>query len=218
MQMAVPTSTACANRAAAPRADRLIACGVAATIVVVLAETTAQLVDYAAYDLRVHALNSNADGGVFGIVGDAALAVAACAAWLLAAVAFRHRAAIVLLPPLITFLAIDKAARLHDHVPHYVIVYLPVLTATFVTAAAVAHELPRRIRRVIGIGLVLLAGSYLLHQFGETLLTGLGASPDGWIHQVKAIIKHCAEVAGWMLIAVGLAAGAQATSATTARR
>jgi hypothetical protein len=215
--MAVPTSTVSANRAVAPRADRLVARGIAATIVVVVAGTTAQLVDYAAYDLRVHALNSNADGGVFGIVGDAALAVAACAAWLLAAVAHRHGAAIVALPPLLTFLAIDKAARLHDHVPHYVFLYLPVLTATFVTAVAVARQLPRRIPRVVGLGLVLLAGSYLLHQFGETLIEDLGASPDGWIHQVKAIIKHGAEVAGWMLIALGLAAGAQAMNATTAR-
>jgi hypothetical protein len=47
----------------------------------------------------------------------------------------------VVLPPLLTFLTVDKVVRLHDHIPHWLVFYLPVLAATFVAAAAVARGL-----------------------------------------------------------------------------
>src|SRR4051794_12784765 len=91
-----------------PRTKNLIVAGIAATGVVVFAGTAAQLIDYGLLGDRVAALDSATDGGIFGVVGDVSLALAAAAAWI---VLFRMRpvtAATVALAPLLTFLAIDK--------------------------------------------------------------------------------------------------------------
>jgi hypothetical protein len=113
----------------------------------------------------------------------------------------------VVLPPLLTFLTVDKVVRLHDHIPHWLVFYLPVLAATFVAAAAVARGLSPRCVRLAATGLALLIGSFALHQYGEWLLYHLGGSDTGWLFQVKAVVKHGLEVAGWLLIALGLAVG-----------
>jgi hypothetical protein len=113
----------------------------------------------------------------------------------------------VVLPPLLTFLTVDKTFRLHDHIPHWLVFYLPVLAATFVAVAAVAHGLSPPCFRLTAIGLALLVGSFLPHQYGEWLLPYLGGSDTGWLFQVKAAVKHGVEVAGWFIVALGLAVG-----------
>jgi hypothetical protein len=191
-----------------PGTDRLVRTGLTATAGIVLAGTGAQLLSYAFAGGRIPALDSVADGGVFGAVGDASLAAAAVAAW---AVLVRVRptgAAAVALPPLLTFLAVDKTFRLHDHVPHWLVVYLPLLLAAFVCLVVVGLLLSPRCLRLVVAGLALLAGSFLIHLYGEWFLSAVGASPTtGWPVQLKAAVKHGSEVAGWLVIALGLAAG-----------
>lgn len=199
------------------RRNRLVTHGTAAAIALVLAGATAQMVDYLAYGLRVRALDSNADSGIFGLVGDVALAGAALAAWVVLARSRRRTIAMLGLAPLLTFLAIDKAARLHDHVPHYLAVYLPVLAATGVLLVVVARPLPRPARRLILAGLILLGLAFVQHQLAEPLAERIGISPGSWIYQVKATLKHSTELAGWLLIALGLAAGALHDSAVPIR-
>jgi Ca2+/Na+ antiporter len=197
---------------------RLTKVGVLATILIVLAGSAAQLINYGFFDQRIQALDSGSDGGVFGAIGDIALAVAAVSAWLVAARVRSERSVAGVLAGLLTFLAVDKAVRLHDHIPHWLAVYLPVLFVSFVCLVAVARDIPRRPRhridrgvgrvvvdRLIGVGLLLLIFSFLLHLFGERLLLVLGVSnTTGLAYQVKAVVKHGTEVAGWFLIALGL--------------
>jgi hypothetical protein len=190
------------------RREALIAhAGIVAVIAIVAAGSIAQLVDFGFYHLRIGALNSASDGGVFGVVGDLSLAAAAFAAWLLPLQARERRVPTIVLPPLLTFLAIDKILHLHDRIPHWLVLYLPLLSATFVVLAMVAWTMPPWSRRLIGTALVLLAASFLVHQFAERLLLDLGAPVDGWAFQVKAVVKHGAEVAGWLLVALGLGIG-----------
>lgn len=186
---------------------RLIAVGTAAIGGVVLAGTAAQLIGYELFHGRVPALNSASDGGLFGLVGDISIATATVAAWIVLVRVRPVRVAMVVLPPLLTFLTVDKVVRLHDHIPHWLVFYLPVLAATFVAAAAVARGLSPRCVRLAATGLALLIGSFALHQYGEWLLYHLGGSDTGWLFQVKAVVKHGLEVAGWLLIALGLAVG-----------
>jgi hypothetical protein len=186
---------------------RLIAVGTAAIGGVVLAGTAAQLIGYALFHGRVPALNSASDGGLFGLVGDISIATATVAAWIVLVRVRPVRVAMVVLPPLLTFLTVDKVVRLHDHIPHWLVFYLPVLAATFVAAAAVARGLSPRYVRLAATGLALLFGSFALHQYGEWLLYHLAGSDTGWLFQVKAVVKHGLEVAGWLLIALGLAVG-----------
>jgi hypothetical protein len=197
--------------------NRFTKLGVLVTIVVVLAGSAAQLINYGFFDQKIPALDSASDGGVFGAIGDIALATAAVSAWILAARARPARPLAATLAVLLTFLATDKVARLHDHIPHWLAFYLPVLVASFLCLAAVARGLsggpqfrvdrgagPAAVDRLISVGLLLLAFAFLLHLLGVHLLLILGFSDTGLAYQIKAVVKHGAEVAGWLLIALGL--------------
>jgi hypothetical protein len=191
--------------------------GILVTIAVVLAGSAAQLIDYGFFGQRIGLLDSTTDGGIFGAVGDIALAAAAASAWVLAARVRSSRSVAVALALLLTFLAADKVTRLHEHIPHWLAFYLPVLTAAFLCLAAVARGLSGRPRfrvdlarghastdHLLTIGVALLTFSFLLHVFGDRLLVELGANSTGWAYQVKAVAKHGTEVAGWLLTALGL--------------
>jgi hypothetical protein len=189
------------------RAERLIAAGIAATGAVVLAGTATQLIAYGLLGDRVALLDAGQDGGIFGVVGDVSLVLAAAAAWI---VLIRMRpvtAATVALPPLLTFLAIDKTFRFHDHIPHWVVYYLPVLAGAFVAAAAIARRLSPRCFRVIAIALAMLAGAFLINRTGDWILRVTGGYDYGWWWQVKGLVKHGLELAGWLLVALGLYVG-----------
>jgi hypothetical protein len=191
------------------RTKHLIAAGIAATGAVVLAGTAAQLIDYGFLDGRVAALDSATDGGIFGVVGDVSLALATAAAW---TVLIRMRpvtAATVVLPPILTFLTIDKAFRFHDHIPHWIVFYLPLLAAVFVAAVSIARRLSSRCFRVIAIALAMLAGAFLINRSGDWILREVGGWDNGWMWQVKAVVKHGLEVAGWLLMALGLYVGVE---------
>jgi nitrate/nitrite transporter NarK len=62
-------------------------------------------------------------------------------------------------------------------------------------------------RAVIRGALALLALSFLVHAVGPKTLTALGYSGNAWPYQLKGILKHTTEMAGWMLLASGLFAG-----------
>jgi hypothetical protein len=198
--------------------SRLTKFGVIVTIVVVIAGSAAQLINYGFLGQRFPALDPGSDGGVFGVTGDIALAAAAVSAWILAARMRSARSVAVALAGLLTFLATDKVARLHDHIPHWLAFYLPVLVASFVCLVAVGRAFSGRpqahagrgagrhvMDRLIGAGLLLLVLSFFLHVFGMRLLLELGLSGTaGLAYQIKAVVKHGTEVAGWLLIALGL--------------
>jgi hypothetical protein len=198
--------------------NRFTRIGIIATILIVLAGSAAQLINYKFFDQKIRALDAASDGGVFGAIGDIALAGAAVSAWVLAARTRSARSVVVILAGLLTFLAADKAVRLHDHIPHWLAFYLPLLLASFICLVVVARDIPGRPRfrvdrgvgravidPLVGVGLLLLVFSFLLHLFGERLLLDLGlSSTTGLAYQVKAVVKHGAEVAGWLLITIGL--------------
>lgn len=184
--------------------EPFLAAAVVGSVGVVVAGSAAQVVNHA-FSLGIDALDSVDDGGAFGVVGDVAAGSAAAAGWLvLARVRPTHPAAVVL-PPLLTFVAVDKAVRLHDRIPHYLVLYGPVLVAVFVCVALLSRRVPPACARLLVVGLVLLALSFGLHVVGERALTELGLEQAGWVHQVKAVAKHGAEVQGWLLLFLGLA-------------
>jgi hypothetical protein len=149
-------------------------------------------------------------------IGDIALAAAAVSACVLAARVRSVRTTGAVLAALLTFLAVDGVTGLHDHIPHWVAFYLPVLAATFVCLAALSRGPSRRpwhrgnrgaghaVDPLIGVGLLLLAFSFVLHLLGVRLLVDLGLDPTGAAYQAKAAVKHATEIAGWSLVALGL--------------
>lgn len=181
--------------------------GILATLVVVLAASAAGLINYGLLSERIAALDPGSYYGVFGTVDDIALAAAAVSAWVLATRPHPARRVAAVLAGLLTFLAADQVTGLHNHIPHWLAFYVPVLVASFICLVAVARDLSDGSRfRLIGAGLLLLAFSFFLHVFGpRLLLRDLGLSDTtGWAYQIKAVIKHGTEVAGWFLIALGL--------------
>ena len=180
--------------------------GTLAAMVVVLTASAADLINYGLLGERVAALDPGSYFGVFGIAIDIALVAAAVSAWILAAPSPAARPVAAVLAGLLTFLAADQVTGLHNHIPHWLALYLPVLVASFVCLVAVARGLSGGSRsRLISSGLLLLVLSFFLHVFGPRLLLDLGLSDStGWAYQVKAVVKHGAEVAGWFLIAFGL--------------
>jgi hypothetical protein len=198
--------------------SRFTKLGIHVTVVVVLAGSASQRIDYGFFHQRIGALDPGSDGGVFGVIGDIALVAAAVSAWVVAARGRSARSVAAALAGLLTFLAADKVARLHDHIPHWLAFYLPVLVASFVCLVAVARGLSGRpqfrvdrgagravVDRLIGVGLLLLAVSFLLHLLGVRLLLVLGVSDTtGLAYQIKVAAKHGTEVAGWLLTALGL--------------
>ena len=85
------------------------------------------------------------------------------------------------------------------------------LTVVFVVLCALTFRDARRVRFIVWGSLVLLACSFALHAVGPQ------ADADGsrtylathtWAYQVTGMLKHGAELAGWMLLATGMAAAA----------
>jgi hypothetical protein len=195
--------------------DRSVTACVAGSVVVVVAGSAAQLIDYAFFDLRISALNSAEDGGLFGAIGDLAAIAAAGAGWFLLVRVRPRPPALIALPPLLTFIAVDKAFRVHDHIPHYLVLYAPVLTAAFACLLITARLVPPPMARLLVVGLVLLAVSFVLHVIGERVLVGFGVGDAPLAHQIKAVVKHGCEVEAWLLLTIGL--GFSAIRASRAR-
>lgn len=61
-------------------------------------------------------------------------------------------------------------------------------------------------------GLVLMATSLLLHKVGLAADSST-ASDYTWAYQITSMVKHGAELAGWTLLATGIAAGVEGRSA-----
>jgi hypothetical protein len=200
---------------------RLIAAGVLWVCAVVLAQTAAQLIDYRFFGLRLKVIRSDTDGGIFGVIGVIALFLTSAAAWVALASLPTLRRPLEVLAPLTTFLAVDKALRLHDHIPHWLLLYLPLLAAVFLSLLEIARRADFSVRLLI-IGAVLLLGlAFAIHQYGDAVLVRLDEPSAGWMYQLKGVTKHGAELAGWLFVALAITAlslsNAEATATRTGR-
>jgi hypothetical protein len=67
---------------------------------------------------------------------------------------------------------------------------------------------PLAARTVVWAGLLLMGASLLLHEVGLAADAST-ARESTWAYQMTGIVKHGAELAGWLLVATGLVAGIQ---------
>jgi hypothetical protein len=167
-----------------------------------------QLLDYSAWNLRVRTLDSSYEWSWSHFASIAAIALGAvlCAVGATRAGARgaadgrrrAWRAAAVLMGVLLA----DNVTRLHEHVPHWPVVYAPLVVGLGVAVAAVAAGRP-------GAGLVhaavgLLCLSLVIHVAGPKVVSALGWSPTSLAFQVKVALKEGSELAGWVLLLAGL--------------
>jgi hypothetical protein len=191
--------------ASAQRRDgaRVARLGLGIAAVVVAAQVSAHLFDFWALHLRSVLLDSASEHGIFVRLGS--VAILACAG---ATLAHRRSSRLALpLAAVTAWLFADALLGLHAHIPHWQLLYVPLLgtiAAGYWLLAAPFAPAPRDLVRV---ALVLLVLSAAIHVLGPHVLAALGWGPSAWEYQVKIALKEATEIAGWILLASGLAAG-----------
>ena len=180
---------------------RVIVVGLLATIALVTLQAMSQVIDFGVFNLRIRALNSDKHDSLFGLVSLLAqMGVAAASVWRGNRVDGRRRwwfalgaliGVLVIVRGLTTFNA--KALALP-------------LACVFLLVCWLTWRDPRPARAVVWAGLILMATSLLLHKVGLSADDST-ASDYTWAYQITSMVKHGAELAGWMLLATGIAAG-----------
>ncbi len=173
----------------------IVTFGVYCAGILALATAIAQVIDYGLFDLRIRALNSNTHASVFGAVSLLANAVAVAVAIALAA-RVRDLERGILAGVLTAMLALRVSAP-----PHILILTLPLVgIALVILWRQGAHEGGRAIR----VGCLLLVLSFVIHASELGSHSPLAFDIDSWAYQLRCVVKHDAELAGWILIAAGL--------------
>ena len=189
-------------------ADPVLLAGVSLALVAAVAQSTAQLVDYWAFDLRYPALNGNSSAWAFSWLG-ALLMVTTIVAFVVLARSDVHRRACYALAGAFTFLLVDNIANIHERSPYGKLYLLPFLGTVFALVWRVSADSDLAVRRVLRLGLGALALSLAVHLAGPKILAWAGWPEHSWEYQVKIATKECSELAGWVLICAGAVAGAR---------
>jgi hypothetical protein len=198
----------CAALRAAPSAN-VIAAGLLLTTALVLAQAASQWIDFRLFDLRIRALDSNHHASVFGAASLLAQASAAGAITLRVASPPRRPLWLILAGLIGALLIVRTFVR-----PQTTMLLLP-LAAVFLSLCWLTLRDPVAIRSMVWGSLFLLVCSFGLHMAGPQAARAGGHLRDHtWAYQLIGMVKHGAELAGWMLLATGMAAAAWVTFAT----
>jgi hypothetical protein len=184
-------------------ADRIIVVSVWLAIAAALGEIVTQVVDFAVYDLRIGALNSDVHMSIFGILSLAAQAAAVAAV----AVRFllaprRTRTGWLTLGALVLILLAVRTTMPDD--PIALLVPVGIAAVLFWRLTADDYQ---RARVVVMVALLLLAISYVIHIVGPRIIDALGYGYGTWPYEIKALSKHITELSGWILLSAGIFAG-----------
>lgn len=188
----------------------VVTAGLLLAAALVFAQTASQLIDFHFFHLGLRLLDSDHHESVFGVISILAQAVAAGAIGLRAA--SRRKLDGVLAAALVGVLTVPRAlegrvsAFKHYDVP---IVVVP-LAIVFVVAFALTFRDPRRARFIVWASLALLVCSFALHAIGPQAdgVSRPNLADYTWAYQLAGMFKHSAELAGWILLATGMIAGA----------
>ncbi len=199
---------------------RIIIAGLLVTVVLVVLQAVSQAIDFKVWNLQVRAFNSDKRDSVFGLVSLLAQAAVAAACGVRGGLAQRyrwsarlgsgdptHRRAWLGLGALLIALVLVRGLTAFNEK----ILAVP-LACVFVLICGLTWRDSRRPRGVVWAGLVLMALSLLLHKFGLAADAST-ASDYSWAYQITSMVKHGAELAGWMLLTTGIIAGSQGRSA-----
>jgi hypothetical protein len=189
---------------------RIIVIGLLVTVALVALQAVTQAIDFSVFNLQIRAFNSDKRDSLFGLASLLAqAAVAAACVWRGRQVERRRRAwfalgalvgALVIIRGLTTFNATALAAP---------------LVCVFGLLCWLTWRDRGGARVVVWAGLILMGTSLLLHKVGLAADAST-ASDYTWAYQLTSMVKHGAELAGWMLLATGIAAGIKGLPAPVA--
>jgi hypothetical protein len=188
---------------------RVIVAGLLVTLVIAVLQAASQAINFQVYDLRVLAFNADKHYSVFGLVSLLAQAGVGGVSLLRASRARQHAWAWYLLGAIAIGLVIIRGLTSFNAT-----VLAPPLAAVFVLLGWLTWG-DGRVRLIVWGGLALLIVSLVLHKVGLAADDSL-ASDFTWGYQITGMVKHGAELVGWMLVATGVAAGMAAREASDA--
>jgi hypothetical protein len=186
----------------------VIAIGLGATAVMVALLAASQALDFGVFNLRLRWLNTDNHFSVFGVASLLAqvAAAAACAA---RGRTERHRWAWLTLGVLLVGLALSRTLTSYN-----ASVLAAPLGCAFALLCWLTWRDPGASKGVVWAGLILLVISLLLHEVGVDA-DASKASDYTWSYQALAILKHGAELGGWLLVGTGLTAGIKSRLASS---
>ncbi len=186
--------------------DHIVLGGVLFTAAAVVAQMATQSIDFGVYGLRIAALDSNVHASIFGIASLVAQGAAA-GAIAVRSIGSRRRGLWVLLSALVSALLAVRIFTSYGGV-----LLLPPVAVVFILLWQLTSDDPAPARAIVRGALILLAFSFLVHLVGPKIVTALGYGGNTWPYQVKGILKHSTEMAGWILVATGVAAAARVSA------
>ena len=186
-------------------ANALIAASLCLIAAALVAQTACQLADFLVFNLHLRALDSDHHASVFGAISLVAQAIAAAAIIARAARPSPARPLWLSLGGLVAALLV-----LRTFVGYEPSLLVPPLALVFVLLSGLTLRDPPAVRAIVGGALLLLVCSFVLHSVGPDI-DGASLNPDTWSYQLTTIVKHGAELAGWLLLATGMAAATPQT-------
>jgi hypothetical protein len=180
--------------AAGATSHRVLVWAAWVALALAVANAFAQAVDFGFFDLRYQTLNSNTHASLFGAASILACALAVPAAFRAAGAPRDSRMVVV------AFLLVAILVLRVWQPPHVLVLALPLAAVVLVL---LWQQGQNGARRTIRVGCLLLVASYAIHA-SETSAVGFVLNPASWSYQIRCVLKHDAEIAGWVLIAGGL--------------
>ena len=191
--------------------ERVVVAGLVVTLVILVLQASSQAIDFGVYNLRVVLFNADKHYSVFGVLSLLAQVVVAAASVQRGREASRHRSAWYALAGLAAALVIMRGLVEFKAS----VVALPLAAVLALLTWLTWHD--GRVRVLVWAGLVLLFVSLLLHKVGLAADDSL-ASDFTWKYQITGMVKHGAELGGWLLVVTGLVAGMATRRAPIASR
>ena len=177
---------------------RIIVMGLLGTAALVVLQAISQAIDFGVFHLRIRGLNSDTHHSLFGVASLLAqMAVAGACVWRSRRVE-RYPRAWFALGPLVGGLVVIRGLTTFNAK----MLAIP-LACLFGLVCWLTWRDRAASRAVVWAGLALMAASLLLHKVG---LAADASTPSeySWAYQITSMIKHGAELAGWMLLATGI--------------
>jgi hypothetical protein len=191
---------------------RVITTGIVVAVAAVVGQAATQMVDFVFFGLRIPALDSDVHASLFGIISLAAQGAAALAAGL-RGVRSTSRSAWFALGAILAVLLGVRAGLPDDPTA-----LAAPLAIVFVLIWMLTIDDPPRVRKLLRVSLLLLAFSFVVHIVGPKIVAGLGYGAGSWPYEIKALLKHSAELSGWTLMATGIIAGSARGISARARQ
>lgn len=196
------------------RTRSIVRVGVLVAVVLVVAQSLADVLNIWLADLSVRPFDIDANNSVFDVISTVAIGTAAIAAGVLAWRDAAHRLEAAALAGLLVVAAVADVLQLGGSVVRdgsTQILYL-VLLVGVALAWWVARVGPDLARRIVRVGIVCLLASIVVdtvfREINEPLHLWLRRGDAG--HEVFTLVKQGLELGGWVLVATGLYAVAAA--------